>query len=125
MIPVIVESPFTGDRERNAEYLAACLLDCFNRGESPYASHAIGPLCLDDDVPEERELGIKAGFVWRQFATKTVVYTDLGMSTGMELGVQDANNLRTTRQWLRLTILGIPFPHQIEFRELGGKWNDI
>jgi hypothetical protein len=43
--------------------------------------------CLDDNIPEQRELGIKAGFAWRHVAKKTVVYQDLGISKGMEHGI--------------------------------------
>lgn len=64
---VVVESPFSGDVERNLRYLRACLRDCILRGESPYASHALltQPGVLRDDLPHERNLGIAAGFVWR------------------------------------------------------------
>ena len=84
---VILESPFAGDREKNQRYLAAAMLDCLKRGEAPFASHGLYPQCLDDNVPEERELGIRAGFAWRHMATKTVVYADLGTSKGMEHGI--------------------------------------
>ncbi len=63
---VLVESPFKGDDERNIEYARACLHDCFLRKEAPFASHLLytQPGVLDDNVPDERELGIEAGLVW-------------------------------------------------------------
>ncbi len=82
---VIVESPFKGDLERNKRYLESCLRDCIMRGESPYASHKMLTDCLDDDKPEERQLGIEAGFAWKQDADFTVFYVDLGWSGGMKL----------------------------------------
>lgn len=66
--------------------------DCLvNHNEAPYASHLLYTQehVLDDTVPEERTLGINAGFVWRGMTGKTVFYTDLGMSGGMELGMAD------------------------------------
>ena len=45
---------------------------------------------LDDDVSSERMLGIKAGFAWRAFAERTVVYYDLGVTNGMARGIQHA-----------------------------------
>lgn len=81
---VVVESPFKGDRVRNKRYLEFCLRDCIYRGESPYASHKLLTDCLDDDDPEERRLGISAGFAWRSVAGH-VFYIDLGWSTGMIL----------------------------------------
>ena len=83
---VIVESPFKGDRERNKRYLERCLRDCLMRGESPYASHKMLTDCVDDDDPEERRLGIEAGFAWKQDAELTAFYVDLGWSDGMKMG---------------------------------------
>lgn len=83
---VVVESPFKGDLKRNKRYLESCLRDCvLNRGESPYASHKMLTDCLDDDKPEERQLGIEAGFAWKQDAELTAFYIDLGWSEGMKL----------------------------------------
>ena len=89
---VIVESPYAGNEERNLDYARACMRDCLERGESPYASHALYTQegVLDDEEPEERALGIKAGFAWRRVADATVVYTDYGVSDGMKAGIIDA-----------------------------------
>ena len=116
---VIVETPFAGKGETREErrqdfmqkrrYLAACLRDCFKRGETPYASHAIGPLALDDEDPTERELGIRGGFAWRKVADATVVYTDLGVSRGMEFGIAHAKECK----------------HPVERRTLGDGWEEL
>ena len=37
----VIESPYAGDVEGNLTYLRACLKDCVERGESPYASHGL------------------------------------------------------------------------------------
>jgi hypothetical protein len=62
------------------------------RGEAPFASHALYTQegVLDDDVPEQRRLGMDAGFEINSRLEATVVYTDLGMSSGMIEGVQRA-----------------------------------
>jgi hypothetical protein len=82
---VVVESPYAGDVVRNTRYLRACLRDCLDRGEAPFASHAIYTLpgVLDDLIPEQRERGIAAGFAWRAHAAVVCFYTDLGWSPGM------------------------------------------
>lgn len=105
---VIIESPLAGDLERNARYLDACLLDSLRRGEAPFASHGLytRPGVLRDSEPVERELGIQAGFAFRRVAARTVVYTDLGISGGMQRGIDDANENDC----------------QIEYRKLGGEW---
>ncbi len=91
---VVIESPFTGDVEKNTRFLRACLRDSLQRGEAPYASHGLytQPGVLDDLNPREREQGIEAGFAWRTIADATVVYTNLGISMGMNFGIQHAKD---------------------------------
>lgn len=105
---VVVESPYAGDIEKNMRYLRACMRDCILRHEAPYASHALytQPGVLKDEVPEERKLGIEAGFAFRPRTQKTVVYIDLGYSTGMKYGIKHAEEIG----------------HPIEYRTLGGEW---
>lgn len=92
MIRVLVESPFAGDIQKNIEYARKCMADCLKRGEAPFASHLLYTQdgILDDDIPHERELGIEAGFAWGELAEKVVVYQDLGISAGMQLGIDRA-----------------------------------
>lgn len=100
---VILESPWQDGTDKNRRYLALCIADCLIRGESPYASHAILPLALSDSDPVKRQMGIEAGFAWRWAAEKTVVYRDLGITTGMKAGIEHA------------TLSG----SEIEYREIG------
>ena len=89
---VIIESPFAGDVDANLRYMRACIHHCLTHGEAPFASHAMytQPGVLDDGIACERELGIAAGFAWRDAADLTVVYTDLGITNGMQYGIDDA-----------------------------------
>ena len=89
---VIVESPFAGDIDKNISYARLCIRDSLLRGEAPIASHLLytQPTILDDDVPEERRLGIFAGLSWLERADASVVYTDNGISDGMKYGIQRA-----------------------------------
>lgn len=86
---VIIESPFAGDTEQqralNLRYLRACIADSLARGEAPFASHAIytQPGVLDDAQPEQRKLGIAAGYAWGTQADVVAFYVDLGVSKGM------------------------------------------
>ena len=99
---VIVETPFSGDVEKNLRYLRACMRDCVLRGESPYASHGLltQPGVLNDEVPDERELGIALGFKWHEVADYMVLYTDLGVTKGMQQGMANAvnNKLKVVRR---------------------------
>lgn len=89
---VLVESPYAGDVERNLRYLRAAMRDCLLRGEAPFASHALytQPGVLADENGDERALGMAAGFCWGAKADATVVYRDLGVSGGMQRGIEDA-----------------------------------
>lgn len=104
MTPVILETPYAGDIEGNIAYLRACMRDCLLRGEAPFASHGLytQPGVLRDEVPEEREHGIQAGFAWRSVASKTVVYTDRGISRGMQYGIDHAEKLGHVVEYRRL-----------------------
>jgi len=89
---VLVESPFAGDVVSNIKYARACVRDCLERGEYPFASHLFYTQTgiLKDDLPDERMLGINSGLAWGKKADKTVVYTDLGVTKGMKFGVRVA-----------------------------------
>lgn len=114
-IRVLVESPYAGNSDlelaRNIRYTRACLHDCLLRGEYPFASHLLYTQTgiLNDKIPEERKLGIEAGLSWGSCAHKTVVYTDLGITKGMNLGIERAQSV------------GRP----IEFRTLDNFWEII
>jgi hypothetical protein len=81
--------------------------DCLLRGEAPFASHALYTQSgvLDDNKPEERQLGIETGFAFRATGAVTVVYTDLGFSSGMKAGIEHAHRcgyrveFRSLEEW--------------------------
>lgn len=89
---VIIESPFAGDVEANTEYARKCVRDSLMRGEAPIASHLLYTQegILNDDIPGERAHGIDAGLAWRSVAQASIVYTDRGISKGMEYGIKAA-----------------------------------
>lgn len=80
---VVVESPYAGDVAANVAYLHECIRDCADRGDSPYASHLMLTTALDDDVPDERDLGIVLGLAWRRVADQRIFFIDQGWSRGM------------------------------------------
>jgi hypothetical protein len=90
---VIIESPYAGNISPNVEYARACVRDSLLRGEAPIASHLLytQPGILRDEIPGERQHGIDAGLAWRRVADATVVYTDLGISKGMQYGIETAS----------------------------------
>jgi hypothetical protein len=92
---VIIESPFAGDIEGNIAYAKRAVHDCLLRGEAPIASHLLftQPGVLDDNVPEERALGIEAGLAWYRVANMIVFYIDRGWSKGMLGAKARANSI--------------------------------
>ena len=88
MKKVIIESPYAGDVEENMKYLQRCIKDSLEYGEAPFASHLMYTEALDDTKPEDRNLGIQAGFNWGYAAHYIVVYGDLGISKGMEKAIK-------------------------------------
>lgn len=95
MKKVILESPYAGNIELNERYARACLRDCLLRDEAPIASHLLytQPGILKDEIPSERQQGIDAGLAWLSVADYSVVYTDLGISKGMQYGIDAARQL--------------------------------
>jgi hypothetical protein len=97
---VIVESPFRGFSTlpllawrqllMNRAYARQAMLDCLRRGEAPFASHLIYTQVLHDSWEDERAMGISAGLAWVEVADATVVYTDRGISAGMQQGIETA-----------------------------------
>jgi len=91
---VDIESPYAGDVKDNIEYAQQCVADSLSRGEAPIASHLLYTQegILDDDVPQDRELGIEAGKAWAVHADLTAVYVGMGITRGMIRGILHAQN---------------------------------
>jgi hypothetical protein len=116
---VIIESPYSSGTPisipavvaRNKRYARACIRDSLLRGEAPYLSHLLytQKSVLDDTKPEERRMGMEAGWTWYSGAEAAVFYVDLGISSGMtegrvralEAGVTIYEERRLTGDWAR------------------------
>jgi len=91
---VILESPYAGDIDTNVIYARRAMADSLHQGEAPIASHLLytQPGVLRDHDPAERALGIEAGLAWGQVAEATAIYADLGVTPGMQQGIDRAIN---------------------------------
>ena len=113
---VNIETPYMGKNQeqvrKNILYARACVRDCLNRGEIPFASHLLytQPGITDDNIPEERDRGINMGTLLVESIPNivTVVYQDLGISNGMKQGIE-----RTIKN-----------KRQIEYRVLQQGWEE-
>jgi len=106
--PAVVESPYGGDPEtvaRNLRYLRACLHWCVHNGFTPYASHGLltQPGVLRDELPGERRLGLGGGLALGDLLPVRLVFTDLGITSGMEAGIKRATRLGQHVITVRLT----------------------
>lgn len=90
MKPVYLISPWRGDTFKHLRYATTCMKDSIARDESPFAPHLLYTQCLDDCVEDERNAGIQAGNTWMLFASTCVVYTDYGISEGMQGDIDTA-----------------------------------
>lgn len=104
---VQLESPFRGETDQQTDdfvqYALRAMAHSLSLGEAPFASHLLYTRVLNDKDPEQRRQGIEAGLAWGRAADVTAVYSDYGISTGMQQGID------------RATQEGRP----IEFREIG------
>ena len=93
MVRVVIVSPLSSTTregvEDNKSYARKCVMDCLQRGESPYASHLFfeHSELLNDHNPIHRNLGMQAGLEWGSQAHKVVIYLDRGMTKGMQMDI--------------------------------------
>jgi hypothetical protein len=87
---VIIESPYAGDIETHTKYARRCMRHSFMQGEAPLASHLLYTQegILRDEVPADRQLGMLAGWKWLVRAEAVILYTDYGISAGMQEAVK-------------------------------------
>ncbi len=94
---VVVETPYAAldDDEvaKHESYARRCMLDCLLRGEAPLFSHLLYTQVLNDRDQSQRLIGISAGLSWGPVADAWVVYEDLGISKGMETGIEMARKM--------------------------------
>ena len=95
-VRVIIESPYMGNLVANVDYARKCLWDSLLRKESPFVSHLLYTQVLDDQIPEEREMGMSRALAWYDTADLCAVYTDLGISEGMKKGMEYAKSIGLT-----------------------------
>lgn len=80
---------------RNIEYAKSITRQAIKAGLAPIAPHLYMPLCLDEDKPEERELGLKAGIELLKTCSFVIVGIRYGISEGMswEIAAADAADI--------------------------------
>lgn len=93
---VVVESPWAAadvkTEAKHLRYAIAAMRDSLARREAPMASHVLYAASgiLDDQIPKERAEGIAAGLAWSAKADLIAAYIDLGISPGMKVAIERA-----------------------------------
>lgn len=109
---VIIESPYSGNIEANVEYARRCMQDSLKRGESPFLSHLLYTQhpqyghVSDDDHEKQcigRDACMEAAFEWTRRADAVILYTDLGISSGMERGMAAAMRFKKLVEYRTLS----------------------
>ena len=102
---VILESPYSGDIQKNVAYAQRAMNDARERGEIVimphllWTQHYLSPLhfvCDWDDKYEVknggREESLKQIHLLRKMADKVIFYTDYGISSGMQDGLDQCKS---------------------------------
>ena len=99
---IILVTPFRGNGDggysENIHFARRCMYDSLARGEAPFASHLLYPIrcsgVLDDTKADERQRGLDAEKQWIKQAELLVVYTDQGISSGMQKAIEYAGEIQ-------------------------------
>ena len=100
-------SPYSGDIEANKAYLKAIMSSILDEGHEPIAGHAMYPDALDDNDPEQRAKGMKAGQELLRVCSEVRIYTERGISKGMW---EDIEFCRSNYLPLHVCVLGGGIP---------------
>lgn len=95
MLCVFICSPYRGNTVVNTEYAQQAVLDSFGRSEAPFAPHLLYPQVLEDGDEVDRNVAMRAAKAWLEVSDTLAVYTDLGVSPGMqdEIAFAEANDI--------------------------------
>ena len=58
---IYIASPYAGDIQSNVEFAEAACRFAVSQGVTPLAVHLLYPQILDDQIPDERTVGIQMG----------------------------------------------------------------
>lgn len=89
---IYVASKYAGDTEKNTKAAIAYCRRVIDSGYMPVASHLLYPQMLDDNVPEERELGRLFGLALLAVCDEVWAFGEI--SSGMEREIEEAKRLR-------------------------------
>ena len=91
---IYVASKYAGDVAANVEKAVWCCRYVIDQGFMPVASHLLYPQILDDNLPRERQLGLKFGLALLATCDEIWVFMMGGeISSGIEREIEAAKRL--------------------------------
>ncbi len=89
---VFISHPLKGDLEGNTNKVKGICRELIDDGVIPLAAHLLFPTFLDDNIPEERETGMKGTLELLSRSDEVWIYGD-GISEGMTKEIKLAQEL--------------------------------
>ena len=89
---IYVASKYAGDVERNTAFAVNCCRRVIDEGCMPIASHLLYPQMLDDNNPDEREMGLMFGLALLAVCDEIWVFGEV--SAGVVREVAEAKRLK-------------------------------
>ena len=89
---VYVASKYAGDVDANVAAVITYCRRVVNEGHMPVASHLLYPQILNDNVPEERELGLLFGLALLRMCDEVWVFGTI--SPGIAQEIEEARRLK-------------------------------
>lgn len=90
---VYIVSPYAGDVKSNVNNAIRYCRYAINRKKIPVASHLLYPQMLNDNIPEEREIGTLYGLSLLAICDEIWCFGD-ELSPGMEKEIKEAKRLK-------------------------------
>lgn len=89
---IYVASRYAGDVEKNTVFAVNCCRRVIDEGCMPIASHLLYPQILDDNNPDEREMGLMFGLALLAVCDEVWVFGEV--SVGVAREVAEAKRLK-------------------------------
>ena len=89
---IYVASPYAGDVQKNTEFAKEACRHAMSEGHAFFAPHLLYPAILDDNQPQERQLGINMGLAMLSHCDELWCYGDR-ISHGMMEEIAEADRL--------------------------------
>lgn len=96
---IFICSRYAGDVAKNEEVAERLCRKVTEEGHAPFAPHLFYTRFLDDNQPQERDLGRSCALTFLAVCEEVRVYTGDGISSGMKTEIEQAQALGLPIVW--------------------------